>query len=545
MNFFNKINFNKKQLQILIASIIVFTSFFIALFFFGIKYEVNDDAIISSIASGALGGYTERLIYVNILIGYLLKPLYALSPLMNWYVIFQLFFVLLSFIILSYISMDKLSILYGSLISVIAMILIGFDILIWFQYSKNAAVIITTGLIIIGFNLNKEKVINFSLFLGFVLVILGSMLRFESFFASFSLSLPFLLSKFNKQNLIKSSAIIILITTLAFTFEFINTASYTRDEIWCEYYEYNLAREDISDYKITFTNIEDSENYTLTQNEYALIYNWTFYDTEIFTTERLIEISDNMPVKSVLSTVSGTIYKSIHFLYSSPPFLLLGGILLAFLFFADYKKGFWFLSTFAILFVLIAYLVFVERIPHRVEMLLVFSAFIFSFSCFPFKKNLSLSLSSCCFIALFCVLISASYYETQKDTLDAREDREIHNSYFDALSEDKENLYIMDTSLLDVVMGYDVFKVLPEDYFSNIVFLGSWHSRSPISSDKLNNYGYENPFRALLDENTYFVTNNYTPIQNHLTKNYDSTAKIIEINDKSAPNFGVFKFITE
>lgn len=57
---------------------------------FGIRYQLNDDAIISNIAAGAYGKDSQYLVYVNILVGWVLKGLYFVYGGVNWFVVLLL-----------------------------------------------------------------------------------------------------------------------------------------------------------------------------------------------------------------------------------------------------------------------------------------------------------------------------------------------------------------------------------------------------------------------------------------------------------------------
>ncbi len=528
--------------KIIASFLLVMVSFFVIFFAFGIKYEVNDDAIISSIASGALGGHTERLIYVNIVIGYVLQAFYAISSGVNWYVLFQLAAVLGCFMVLCYVAMEKLSLFYGCMVSAIFMVLIGFDILMWFQYTKNAAVLSVTGLVLVRLALDetrRKKAVFFFSF-GALMLMFGSMLRFESFMAAGALSIPFLCLGLTKQKALKVGAVFALLVAVAVGLEFVDKASYESHEQWQQYVQYNDVRTEISDHRITFTHEENAAQYGLSHSEYALIRSWNMYDPEVFTTERLHEVAQAMPEQNITQMAVETVYKSVHFLYDAPPFMLLGLLFLAFLFFGNYKKGAHFLLTFGMLFLQLLYLLYISRLPHRVEMLLVFSTAVFAALCFPFKKEVRPAKSLCGFALCAVLLFSGNYWELQQHVLIDRDGREINRPYFDVISADKDSLYIVDANIIDMMMGYDVFTVHDEGYFSNIVFLGGWHSNSPISNEKLQNYGQTNPYRALMENNTYFVTNNCTAQQAHLQQHYDASAVFVELPEQAAPNFGVF-----
>ncbi len=536
-----------EKIKVIAALLLVLGSFFVVLLGFGIKYEVNDDAIISSIASGALGGSTERLIYINILIGYFLQFFYSLVPGINWYVWLQLASVVCCFVFLCYLALDKLSLFYGCILSGIFMILIGFDILMWFQYSKNAAVLCVTGIVCIRLAIeeaNKKKVIFFYLF-GGLMMLLGSMIRFESFAAAGALSLPFLCLGLKKKMFVRLGAVMGSLLLCAVALEAVHISSYQNNDEWVDYFHYNEIRTEISDYRMTFANEADAAQYGLSPNEFSLIQSWNFYDSEVFTTERLTELAQQMPSQGGSHVVREFVYKFSHYFYEYLPFLLLGFMMLAFLFFGEYKKGLHFLLTFFMLSVLLAYLLYVSRLPHRVEIVLLFSTSIYAALCFPAKKEWRPQKALCGFALCATILISGSYLEAQQLMLDDRDGRELNRPYFDTLSADKDNLYIVDVNVMDMMMGYDVFEIRPKGYFSNIVFLGGWQSNSPIENQKLQNYGYTNPYRAMLGENTYYVTNNYLAQQAHLQQYYNESAHTIEVAELAGPNFGVFRMETE
>ncbi len=542
MPFSKNLSSDNKKIHVIFAVTLPLVSFFIVLLFFGIKYEVNDDAIMSNIASGAVGGHTERLIYTNIILGYILKVLYSAFTVVNWYTVIQLSAVLVCFSILCYIAIDKLSLFHGCMLGGIFLIMIGFDILMWFQYSKNAAVLAVTGIVLIRLSLEELNKRNacIGITLGVFIALLGSLIRFESFVAVGAMSIPFILMGLNRSNLLKRAVTIGILVLLTITLEAIDVMSYRTSSEWKDFYSFNAVRQEISDRRIYETNVADAQSYGLNENEYRLVLNWNFYDPEHLSTERLAQVAQLMPTRGLLDTVKDTAYVATHFVYKSPPFLFVGFLLLAFVFLSNRKKGRWFLRTFVILGVVLLYLMSGARLPHRVEIILVFSISVFGLFCFPFKKGESPSRALTAFALCAAVLVSGGYLEQQKQILSDRGSREEASIHYDTLSNDKENLYIMDTSHLDRMMGYDVFEVKPQGYFSNIVFLGSWYSRSPLSEEVLSHYGHSNPYRAILENNVYLVGEPLTK-QAHLQQYYDSDAVLVEETQKSTPMYAVYK----
>ena len=136
----------------LLASLALFA---LALGVYGIRYATNDDAILANIASGAYGPDRVHLIYVNILFGCLIRPLYLLAEGVNWYVIVQLALVFVCCTVLCRMAMDRLGAAAGLCLfgAVAAPFLI--QMLYMFQYVKNAALCVATGLLLVAATLGR------------------------------------------------------------------------------------------------------------------------------------------------------------------------------------------------------------------------------------------------------------------------------------------------------------------------------------------------------------------------------------------------------
>ena len=78
-----------KKYRCFIELLMVLCIYALVWILFGVRYEVNDDAILSNIAAGAYGRDTQYLVYINILIGWFLKPFFTLLPGLNWLYLLQ------------------------------------------------------------------------------------------------------------------------------------------------------------------------------------------------------------------------------------------------------------------------------------------------------------------------------------------------------------------------------------------------------------------------------------------------------------------------
>ena len=75
--------------------------------------ETNDDTGMRALASGAYGDSGGYLVFINIIIGKGLTFLYNVFPSINWYTLFEIAVVLISFILLGFLLTDKIGKKYG------------------------------------------------------------------------------------------------------------------------------------------------------------------------------------------------------------------------------------------------------------------------------------------------------------------------------------------------------------------------------------------------------------------------------------------------
>ena len=98
------------------------------------------------------------------------------------------------------------------------------------------------------------------------------------------------------------------------------------------------------------------------------------------------------------------------------------------------------------------------------------------------------------------------YAQLADDSWYWKESRIEQNYGYDQISRDKDNLYLLSCEHIDRVAGYDVWNPRADDYFSNIVALGGWLSRTPYRDDVLNKYGVTRPMVDCVDNPNVYLT---------------------------------------
>lgn len=211
---------------------------------YGIRYHTNDDATLANIAAGAYGPDRVHLIYVNILFGWLLRPLYALAGGVNWYVLVQLGLVWLSAAALLTLAAERLGLGKAVLLFGAVAVPFGVHCVYLFQYVKVSGLCVAAGLVLIAAALG-DGTRRGRTALGIGLALAGSLLRFDMFCAVGGLSAAVLLGRFFRLDLAgkkRAVATMMVLFALVFGCKGADVLAYRLDEGWNAYRSYNAAR---------------------------------------------------------------------------------------------------------------------------------------------------------------------------------------------------------------------------------------------------------------------------------------------------------------
>lgn len=156
-----------------------------------VTFETSDERVMNLIASGGYTGMpSERLIFMNLVIGYILQFLYTYFPFLNWYTWLLLSVVTISFFALQFISNLALKDRKLKIVTHIIILCIVFPLLVKICFTKIAAFSIISGLVLIFFNSNSR----IYLVLGYLLVLIGVAIRMEVFLMLLLLIFPIYLT---------------------------------------------------------------------------------------------------------------------------------------------------------------------------------------------------------------------------------------------------------------------------------------------------------------------------------------------------------------
>lgn len=503
--FYNK---HKNTIMMLTAIVIAVTTAFLTINTYGIRFQSNDDATLSNIAAGAYGSDTLHMVYVNVIFSALLRPLYAVYQ-TNWYVIVQLVFVVVSIAVIGYILMKKLGMLCGSVMMLALMMGFAMDVFYTFQYTECGFIVLTAGLLLIVDNLGR---INKSTLAGIVLALIGSLIRWDVFYAVGGLSAPLLLYRFfllDKAG--KQKAVITMCLLFAATFgaKAVDIVAYKADDGWDEFRKYNEVRTAYSDYKVYSLTAENPfEQYGITDADYTMLSYWNYYDEEKFTIELLDTISQgnqqitaaelmDKTLERIKDMLKGDIYRWMFLLVAALSLVSLrprwsGGVMI---------------TVWGLYGVLMLYLVYRMRITSWVELGLIWTVSVFVLYCISQSKiNSALNFLAMTAVlgAIICISLPV-YKQLYIDYPNYVEWAQLEEPYFAAMTQDKENLYLIATQSINPAAGYDVINPRGKDFFSNIVAYGGWLSRAPHRDKALADYGLTRPLVDAVDNPNVYL----------------------------------------
>lgn len=467
--------------------------FAVLLLMYGVRYEVNDDAILSCIASGAYGADTVHLCYVNIAVGWLLRPFYLLAPGLNWYAVLLETLNLGCLVLLCRRSLARFGDWTGSFLFAGFMLLAGFNLLQSLQYTKTAGLAAVLGALQLARAVRGEGRRLYAK--AAVLLAAGAALRWDILPAVLALAAPLLLYSLLQRprgrERLKALGAAALCGVLCAALYAADALAYRAPE-WAAYRSYNAVRTQISDYRFQFVGLETAGQYGLSEADYYMISTWDYGDAQLYPAEELRQLADRLPHRTLKNAAREMLHTLPDDLFTNASDAPLSNrigwmpvlVLLAWLCFGRLRRAGWTAATAAVLLALYYYLSWQARLPFRVLWVLFLATAVFLLALWrprpaPLPRALPVFL-----LAVLAVGCFSSYRQGYTVSVQWRADHgAASEAAYDAMSADKEHLYLVSVSQIDAIHGKDVWHTRPAGYFSNITFLGGWLAQSPLYRD--------------------------------------------------------------
>lgn len=518
--------------------------------------ETNDDMIMASFLYGYMGNSTDKLVFINILIGKVLKLCVSMCPSVPWYTLLQYTLVSVSLFVLIFLTLQK----FGRKLALVPitffLAFFGYEFLSSLQFTKTAAIAVLAGMLLMFYGVYSTRKLCVYL-TGGTLIFVGSLYRFRIFemmlLLMFGVGLVVVhKSLFSKKwsEFIKIIIPFFVVITICFAAFIFDRWTYTNSEGWEDFWEYNYLRDNLQnsreddDHSNGFPDYyENQELYAslnISENDYYLYCSGNFADTELFTAD---VVSTLVSAKSDKTVNLQFIKSFVHvigtglFKYSVFPSLCIS-IWAALLCIKKAGKDSFFLLFYEILVFASIQFYFYHRgryLQSRTDISLIF-AFVMILTLYNIDlKSLLLAkfktvalLSGACII--FAIPSLTNYrYEFQEE-LSKNATTEIHK----LISSDMSHFYLCYASWGDFPdKMYDAWDVADAGCGKNRSALGTWRVSTPTVINKLAEYGITNPYRDLIDNPGVYLlcvdNSDLELVMTHIREHYEQNACAHEV----------------
>ena len=536
---------------------LVINLFFLALclIFGDVKFGAIDDYFMAARLTGAFGtDYNPHLIFVNAIYGYALLPLYHLFPKIGWYYIGEMFSVFLSFTVIGYVLLQRCGARWGAILATLFTALFASDFYLVVQFTQCASILSAAGMLLFAYGVIKNPIAtqrqdstNIStksntsvtlegqspdrvhntfftnlqkstpVFLGIALMLWGSIMRWQAFLMGmpfFCLGMLFIL----KECWAVKWRVIIGLTILfitAFAMHSFDQNIYKAPE-YADFVKFQEPRVNLGDVGNYNANAvyEDAEELGLYGNDYHMLREWVWYDTEIFSVDSLKRYTnlippyrDPNPLKLIPHKLLNSLGKSFH-----APLFWIWFILCILIYITNPKKFLYLWTSLALVLAFMSYLLVMGRLVYRVESgFWLYSAVL----AIPLLDKFTFKIHKRFVIAILGIIAIANVYTYATSG----------NLVRDPTNGEMRNLVVKDTSDFTQVFEYidsqpqkmfllsmDAFMrfshhrnppyiAAPIGSYRRTVSLGYWTPYLPEITDALKDYGITNPIKDIVNDN--------------------------------------------
>lgn len=597
-NFFGQriTDYVKKMVSSNVFLAFALNTFFLllVLVFCDIKYEVSDDFVMASILSGAYGtAPNPQMIFVNVIIGYLLLPLYYLFPMVSWYFIAEISLVFLSSVIITFLLFEKLEKNKAWMLSIIFILFFTNDAYILIQFTKTAMFAVMAGGLLFIWALFHEKHV-ITIVFGALICLIGTMVRFQTIYIAGGYFLLILFYEFylfiQKKTVVRKKKQQHLITIilsgsiligLAFGCKWLNWYTYNNDEEYGFFYAYNNARSNVVDTASYGYDAyaEGLSEIGVSEIDYYMIREWNFADNEVFSIEKLQQVADvvnKYHEKNVWNL--DTFLKRMQIReYAKYPVCIACMIVFLLGIFFNSRKWWTMLGSISVGIGLLTYFCYIERSLYRVEysvFLGIFTCGIYFWDFEPQEKNSSSNVPFvtriCSIITVLCLMCNVFIYipdktyenvtsETRLAYIDetfyasgdynAQKYRKVVNKkkptnrLLEEIQNNSKNYYFLDfmTTIQTLYFEWSPWQNIPVGTYENWSYLGGVTLNFPEVVQHLKKNGVQNPIRSFVKENVYVVDNHSPELKLEYLKEHYYPDAWLELY-KEIDGYKIWKF---
>lgn len=554
----------------LIISLIVLFVFCIITF---PDFECKDDQWMIQLVERIHKNSDGLLIFQNVVYNKMLIALYNICDSVNWYVIVQLLFVLISIGEVSYIVLRKSNSAIGIMLFAIVP-LISYCFIHCFEFTRIAALVSISGIVLLFYGLEckikKEKII--VIVIGSITLLFGSWFRFDAMnMVALMLSVigvakvieicadkSFASIKIKLKQIAVYIIVFFIAFSIPFSFNVINSNYYSSDNL-NNYSEFNSLRSKMLD-SLTPSFADNKEMYEslgISEHDLEFYETWNF-DLSVLTNDNMKIITEGKVYKN---TINDAIYYCKYVLINNllkSPYFWVFALLCVLAILSDKKKILYVILQSIILFTVLFYLQWRLRAVDRVVIGVYFSAIIAMLCSIDCRKLSKLKLfykkrwikNSFCIcmscVALFsCTIVAYKLYDYEQNVYpELVETRKMSKSFYEEIAKDTDNLYATDETKINYFLldAYGVYETAKKGSLDNIVSCGGWYLNWPSTLNVYERYGVDNIYiDCINNDHIFFVLNDESLIERYIQENYNPKAHLVL--DRMVGEQGIYKVV--
>ena len=517
-------------------------TFLVVFFFCTPRAFSDDDWGIANYFAGVMGAEyaTPYNKFINFVWGWVMYIMYKLIPGPNWFVVIQEIIVVLSFVILQFVLIQKLRkafpFYWCYLLSSVLILSFAPSFICRLQFTQTAALGSIAGGILLFYSHEVKSRTGYVA--GLALIIISALHRF----GSFEMCLPFICLIWLDHSMRARDAVSIkgmaeslwrnkqvwislgCVFAVCFVLSRINTAIYN-SAYYAEYNEFNSARSSVVDYEnADYADIaEELRAIGVSKNDYDCMITWMFADPSFFTADLFRQVAALQPKANDTIDYGAEIKE--YFLNIMNPEIMynklfyMALIILALCLIVDLKHMIWYVPLLlgAVIFIELYLTVVVRRYPSYCRTGLLFaliaSALVLTdysnMKAVPEKLCGAAAVASSIAVILVLAPMGDEYFLTTKGTFEYNMDGLAMYEYMNSRADD---IFYIPTGtgasggLSPLRDSYSIFEETKPGIMRHVVGLGGWSTNNPWVNATYSSWGIDYPMSQAADENVYLLS---------------------------------------
>lgn len=579
-----------------LVSIIVLNTvvMLVCLFVLNFHFETNDDNAFVAFFGGYYGMRDYHVIFMNSLLGRIQVFLFEAIPGFNWYTFMLVVLVYTSFNVIGYVLVmlrDSIRAVLPYGVALLCVLAPCFYTVL--QFSRVASICLVAGFLLLLVTFERGKADAGKIVAAGVMILLGSMLRFDMVFSIGLIFVPayvvVIVRAIRSKGLsgadgekksggdgrkvvgfIVSCAVIGAVCILTY---FLDKASYSAEE-YKNWTTFNTERGELMDFDWPDyeANKDVYQGLGISENSFVNFSGWDFDDPNFINIESMKSIIDAKSysvhsINSISSINFGDVARywlwvlSSFYTYAFFP-LLIAGVVIG-LVYAGFKQD-RIVVVLTVLAFLLAEFIFaylkrgmIERVDAGVFTAVILLCICFARvgesdfagretdsgekKAFSIKDKLVGAVFAVCVLA-FCV----GFYVDQRDVRVSQQGGATLQVLLDKAANDKEHTYIMPTSETVVPISFEMWRTEDFGYEDNLINLGGWRTASPVKENQKKLRGIDNLYADMVDRDDvlFLIKDSSLDVKlQYLKENY--CPDVMAVQMKRLYGAGVYRFVSE